>query len=59
MSKSFVNAERKFSHEMRHRISMSTDTGELDSIFSEITGKLLGTVIGSASAVSAGGNWKQ
>ena len=38
-------------HEMRHRISMCGTMAELQSAFSEVSGKIIGNVVGPGAAV--------
>ena len=49
MERSFVKAGKKMAREMRHRITMSRNVADLESTFSEMSGKVLGAVIGSGS----------
>lgn len=47
MGISFSRAGKNIAHEMRHRVSMCGSVGELESAFSEVSGKFISAVTGS------------
>lgn len=47
MGISFSRAGKNVAHEMRHRVALCGSVGELESAFSEVSGKFLSAVTGS------------
>ena len=49
MQISFTKAGKNIAHEMRHRVAMCGNLGELEETFSEVSGKFISAVTGSVA----------